>query len=91
MNKKWFSLLTLILIVVVALPAFSHPDGSDAGGGSGLLLPNIQVSKRNGFEVDLPYYFQIAPNRDFTVTPHFYTQVLPAIEGEYRALTANGA
>jgi LPS-assembly protein len=83
---------SLFGVTVLALPAFSHPDGSDAGrGGSGVLLPNVQVSKSNGFELDLPYYFQMSSNRDLTITPHFYTKVLPAIEGRYRALTSNGA
>ncbi|WP_420139494.1 LPS-assembly protein LptD [Sphingomonas sp.] len=83
---------TLFGVTVLALPAFSHPDGSDTGrGGSGVLLPDVQLSKRNGFELDLPYYFQLAPNRDLTITPHIYTKVLPAIEGRYRALTSNGA
>ncbi|HWI87230.1 MAG TPA: LPS assembly protein LptD [Sphingomonas sp.] len=82
---------SLFGVTVLALPAFSHPDGSDAGGASGILLPNIQISKRNGFELDLPYYFQFAPNRDLTVTPHFYTRVLPAIEGRYRSLSGTGA
>lgn len=74
------------------LPAFSHPDGSNqAGGNSGLLLPNIQYSKVTGFEVTLPYYWQIAPNRDLTITPHLYTTVAPALEGLYRSLGSHGA
>jgi len=72
------------------LPGLSHPDGS-AGGGSGLLLPDIRYSRTNGAEFSLPYYFQLAPNRDLTITPHIYTKVLPAIEAQYRALTDNGA
>ena len=77
---------------VLALPAFSHPDGSnDEGGGSGTLMPNLQYSKATGAEFALPYYFQLAPNRDLTLTPHLYTGVLPAIEGEYRALDTHGA
>ena len=77
---------------ILALPAFSHPDGSgQGGGGSGLLLPNVQFSKATGLEFALPYYWQIAPNRDLTITPHLYTGVLPALEGQYRALDTNGA
>jgi len=75
---------------LIWLPGLSHPDGS-AGGGSGLLLPNIQYSRVNGAELALPYYFQLAPNRDLTITPHLYTEVLPAIEAQYRALTGHGA
>ena len=83
---------TLFGKTILALPAFSHPDGSDTGqGSSGLLLPNFQINKTNGVEIDLPYYLQIGPNRDLTITPHIYTAVLPALEAQYRALTGNGA
>jgi len=75
---------------ILWLPGLSHPDGSGSGG-SGLLLPNIQYSRVNGAELALPYYFQLAPNRDLTITPHVYTKVLPALEAQYRALTGNGA
>jgi len=82
--------LTVFGRTILALPAFSHPDGSDTGN-SGLLLPNIQVNKSNGVEIDLPYYLQIGRNRDLTITPHLYTAVLPGLEAQYRALTGNGA
>lgn len=75
---------------ILWLPGLSHPDGSN-GGGSGLLLPDIKYSRTNGAELALPYYYQIAPNRDLTLTPHVYTKVLPAIEAQYRALTDHGA
>lgn len=79
-------------LTVMGLPAFSHPDGSgEGGGGSGLLLPNVQVSKATGLEVAQPYYWRIAPNRDLTVTPHLYTAVLPALEMTYRSLSPTGA
>ena len=83
---------TLFGQTILALPAFSHPDGSNNGrGNSGLLLPNIQINKSNGVEIALPYYLQLGVNRDLTITPHLYTAVLPAIEAQYRALTGNGA
>ena len=78
-------------LTVLALPGFSHPDGSEDGGGSGLLMPDVQYSKATGLEFQLPYYFKLAPNRDLTLTPHLYTGVLPALEGRYRALNSNGA
>lgn len=75
---------------ILWLPGLSHPDGS-GGGGSGLLLPDVKYSRTNGAELGLPYYFQLAPNRDLTITPHVYTKVLPAVEAQYRALTDHGA
>jgi len=82
--------LSLLGAPLVWLPGLSHPDGS-GGSGSGLLVPNVGYSRNNGFELATPYYFAFAPNRDLTLTPHLYSDVLPAIEAEYRALTSNGA
>lgn len=82
--------LNLFGVPIIALPGLSHPDGS-GGGGSGLLVPEIRISRSNGFELSLPYYFKLAPNRDATITPHVYTDVLPMLEGNYRQLTDRGA
>ena len=75
---------------ILGLPGLSHPDGSQ-GGGSGLLVPEVRFNRRNGFEISAPYYFRLAPNRDATITPHLYTDVLPMLEAEYRQLTSLGA
>ena len=36
---------------------------------SGLLPPSIGVDNVNGVDVSQPYYWNIAPNRDATITP----------------------
>jgi LPS-assembly protein len=77
-------------VTIMALPAFSHPDGT-AGGASGFLVPDFRLSRTNGLEIGIPYYLQIAPNRDLTITPRFYTEVLPSISANYRNLAAEGA
>ena len=82
--------LSLFGVPIIALPGLSHPDGSE-GGGTGLLVPDVRFSRSNGLEVSLPYYFKLAPNRDATITPHVYSDVLPMIEGRYRQLTQLGA
>jgi LPS-assembly protein len=41
---------------LIALPGFSHP--ADDRGGSGLLIPDIQYSRTNGFELSIPVYFK---------------------------------
>lgn len=74
---------------LIPLPGLSHPVGDD--GGSGLLVPNLRYDRNNGFEVALPYYFKLAPNRDLTVTPHIYSNVLPMLETNYRHLWDRGA
>ena len=71
------------------LPVFSI--GTSSAGSTGWLVPDLSVSTRKGFEIAAPYHWQIAPNRDLTVTPHVYTGVLPAVEGRYRELNRLGA
>jgi LPS-assembly protein len=82
--------LNLFGTPIFGLPGLSHPDGQQ-GGGSGVLVPEIRYSRRNGVELSVPYYLRLAPNRDATITPHVYTGVLPMLEAEYRQLTSNGA
>jgi LPS-assembly protein len=81
--------LHLFGISSIPLPLLSNPVGQ--GGGSGVLVPDIRFSRVNGLELSLPYHFKLAPNRDITLTPHVYSDVLPALEVQYRALTGNGA
>jgi LPS-assembly protein len=82
--------LNLFGTPIFGLPGLSHPDGQQ-GGGTGVLVPEIRYSRRNGLELSVPYYLRLAPNRDATITPHVYTGVLPMLEAEYRQLTSNGA
>src|SRR4051794_11407381 len=71
------------------LPIFSIGTGTE--GTTGWLVPDFSISSRNGFEIAVPYHWQIGPNRDATITPRIYTSVLPAIEGKYRELNSVGA
>ncbi|QIK79799.1 LPS-assembly protein LptD [Sphingomonas piscis] len=73
------------------LPVFSVATGGGSGGASGVLAPDFSISSRKGLEIAIPYYWRIAPNRDLTVTPHAYTNVLPALELKYRQLNKLGA
>ena len=73
------------------LPLFAIGDGSQKGGISGALMPNLNLSSRNGLEIALPYYLRLSSAADLTVTPHLYTKNVPAIEARYRQLTEIGA
>ena len=81
--------LQLFGINLPLLPIFSLR--TDTGGASGWLVPDFSISTRKGFEIAVPYHRQIGPNRDFTITPHLYTGVWPAIEAKYRELNRIGA
>jgi LPS-assembly protein len=81
--------LQLFGVNLPLLPVVSIARGTE--GASGWLVPDFAISSRNGFELAVPYHWQIAPNRDATITPHAYTSVLPAIELKYRELNSLGA
>ena len=53
-------------------------------------LPTSASRARRDSRLAAPYHWQIAPNRDLTLTPHLYTGVLPAIEAKYRQLDQMG-
>ena len=48
-------------------PYISFPVGDERK--SGLLFPSFGHSGSNGFELQVPYYFNLAPNYDLTLTP----------------------
>ena len=81
--------LQLLGINLPLLPIFRI--GTGTAGSSGWLMPDISISTKKGFEVAVPYHWNIAPNRDFTLTPHLYTGVWPALEAKYRELNRIGA
>lgn len=81
--------LELFGLPILALPTFSHSIGDR--GASGLLMPDARINGVNGLELSLPYYLQLAPNHDVTLTPHVYTETLPMMEANYRAFLGKGA
>jgi len=56
-------------VPILGTPYMSFPL-SDARK-SGVLLPTMGTTSTGGFEVAVPYYFNIAPNRDLTLTPKY--------------------
>ena len=74
---------------LIPLPGLSHSINNEPS--SGILVPEIRLDRSNGFEIAVPYYLRIAPDRDMTITPHVYTDAAPMLEGEFRALTDIGS
>ncbi len=58
---------------------------------SGFLIPNAKYSTNNGLEFTLPYYWNIAPNFDATITPHYMEKRGMQWQNEFRYLTVAGA
>ncbi|HXQ30579.1 MAG TPA: LPS assembly protein LptD [Steroidobacteraceae bacterium] len=69
------------------LPVVSFPT-SDARK-SGFLFPTIGESSNNGFELAVPYYWNLAPNYDATLTPGYMSKRGATFGTEFRFLTSD--
>jgi LPS-assembly protein len=76
------------------IPVFYTPYMSfplDAQRKSGFLMPSYGSSSRNGLEFRTPYYWNIAPNMDATLTPRYLTDSGLMGMGEFRYLMKSGS
>ena len=71
-------------VPILYLPWFRFP--IDDRRQSGFLYPSLRVSQSNGVDLSLPYYFNISPNFDATVTPRFIEKRGLLVESEFRYL-----
>ena len=58
---------------------------------SGVLPPTVGMDNLNGTEVSVPYYWNIAPNRDATITPTLMSKRGLNLDTEFRYLEASYA
>ena len=68
-----------VLVKVKNIPIFYTPYMSfplSKERKSGFLTPGYGATNRNGVEFRTPYYWNISPNMDATLTPRFITRVL---------------
>lgn len=54
---------------------------------SGFLAPRFGTSDESGTEIFIPYYWNIAPNYDATITPRFLERRGVQLQNEFRYLT----
>jgi LPS-assembly protein len=76
-------------VPIFGSPWLSFPLTSDRR--SGLLPPQFSMGSTNGFEFAQPYYFNIAPNRDLTLTPRFISKRGVQTQAMFRYLSPNYA
>ena len=74
-------------VPLLPIPAMSFPLSDKRK--SGWLPPTIGVGADSGLELTLPYYWNIAPNRDATITPTIMTRRGVDLGGEFRYLEPN--
>jgi len=71
-------------IPILYLPYMTFP--IDDRRKSGFLYPTISTANDNGFEFNIPYYWNIA-HQDATITPTYFTDRGAMVTGEYRYIT----
>ncbi|MEJ2514100.1 MAG: LPS assembly protein LptD [Gammaproteobacteria bacterium] len=77
--------LEFLGVPVIYWPYLSFPLSDDRK--SGFLIPEFGQSQRSGVEVSLPYYFNLAPNRDYLLTPVYLHKRGLQLKNELRYLT----
>jgi len=72
-------------VPILYLPYISFPLGNQRK--SGFLFPSVGYSTRSGLQLAAPYYWNIAPNYDFTFMPSWYSKRGVDFAGDLRYLT----
>jgi LPS-assembly protein len=81
--------LDIFGIPVIYVPYMSAPDPT-VTRKSGFLPPSYTNSTTLGYGVTVPYFLDLAPNYDLTITPSYYTNQGAALDLEWRHRIENG-
>lgn len=83
------ALLSFKGVPLLPVPYISFPLSDQRK--SGVLPPTVGLDTVNGSEISVPYYWNIAPNRDATLTPTLMSKRGVNLGTEFRYLEANYA
>lgn len=72
-------------VPVFYLPYLSFPISDERK--SGFLIPRVGHASNRGLEIDTPYYLNLAPDYDDTVTPQYMSKRGLMLQNEFRYLT----
>ena len=91
-NKKQINYDNAVLkiydIPVVYFPKFFHP-GPTVKRQSGFLVPHINNSNVLGSSLQIPYFYTLSNNKDFTFKPTFFDKDILMFQNEYRQQNKN--
>jgi LPS-assembly protein len=80
------AVLEFLGVPILAAPVLRFPITDERK--SGWLPPSLNLDNKKGLEVSVPYYWNIAPHHDATVSPILYSRRGAALAAEYRYLGA---
>jgi len=82
-GEAWNARLEFMHVPIFYFPYLSFPI---SGRKTGFLLPDIGTSTASGTTIGLPFYWNIAPDRDATITPYYYSKRGNQLDTEFRYL-----
>jgi LPS-assembly protein len=82
--EAYNAIFSIFDVPVLYLPYFTIPIGDNRQ--SGFLYPEIGSSGKSGFKTSIPYYWNIAPNMDATITPKYMSKRGTQLMTEFRYL-----
>ncbi|WP_226648955.1 LPS-assembly protein LptD [Microbulbifer variabilis] len=77
--------LEILDVPVLYFPYFRFPVGD--ARMSGFLFPSLSNSEKNGWDLTVPYYWNIAPQMDATIAPRYIQYRGTGLEVEFRHLS----
>ena len=75
-------------VPIFYLPKLAHPDPT-VKRRSGFLIPSYADTKNLGSSLNIPYFWAISPDRDFTLKNQLFVNENPLFAGEYRQVFKN--
>lgn len=86
-GKATHAVLHFLGVPILAAPSLTFPVTAERK--SGWLPPTGDLSNRSGFTLSVPYYWNIEPNVDATLSPGYATKRGVELTGELRYLEPN--
>ncbi len=82
------AVLKIYDVPVVYFPKFFHPDPT-VKRKSGFLIPSIKNSSNSDNFLNVPFFYAVADNKDFTFSPKIYAKEKFLLQTEYRQKNRN--
>ena len=74
-------------VPILYVPYFTYPVSNQRK--TGFLIPDVGNNDRRGFEVSTPIYWNIAPQYDSTITPHYMSKRGLQLNADFRYLASH--
>ena len=84
MGEAYHARFEIMDVPVLYIPYFTFPVNNERK--SGFLYPMISSSSNRGVEIETPYYWNIQPNLDATITPRYMSKRGMQLNTEFRYL-----